>query len=446
VACVSTPERGEEPLVRGEGDPLGATRSFDFAELDRFLFEGKWKTEGVIVQRDGVIVHERYATGFAPGTRHMSYSVSKSIGAALVGIAVRDGVLRTDASVCTYVTPPAGASSDLCSITIDHLLRMTSGGAWLESYANPASDVLAMLYGDQSDMGAYVAGRPRAAPAGSKWLYSSGSSNLLALALKRALGGRDMVAWAQEKLFGPAGMNSVVFETDRSGTLVFSSSAFLTPRDMARFGQLYLGEGEIAGTRILSPEWVAYSQVPAPPVAQARGASYGAGFWLNTARPTMSPGAWMYPDAPADLYSAEGHWGQKIIVIPSKKLVVVRVGDDRIAPFEASPMLEMIQRALEGTPAGDRIAARGSIAPAEIEARRPASSDELLTGFSAKEACSCAFVVGQSDAYCEAFGRFEGVAIAVAIDRTARTVTSRFGTAARTARVARSGCLLDPLP
>jgi CubicO group peptidase (beta-lactamase class C family) len=338
----------------------------DFASLDEYLFKGSWVTEGVVVQHEGKIVFEKYTAGFDEKKRHITYSVSKSIGSALVGIAVNDGLIKLEDSICTYVPAPVGADPTYCDTKVDHVLRMMSGLKWEESYDDPAkSNVLPMLYGDESDMGLYVAKRPRAAKAGEKWLYSSGDSNLLALALKGALKstGKDMRTWAKEKLFDPAGLSSAIFETDRSGTLVFSSSCFMSVRDMARFGQLYLDDGMNGATRVLPSTWVTFTHTPAPPVATPTpripgvadtGGSYGAAFWLNGASPTAPRETLSYPDAPADAYAAEGHWGQKIFIIPSRKLIVARVGNDRAPTFDSNPMLQRAVAAIDAAVSGGK--------------------------------------------------------------------------------------------
>jgi CubicO group peptidase (beta-lactamase class C family) len=328
--------------------------SYDFSAVHDYLFGAPWKTEGVVVLYKGQIVYEEYAAGFGPTNPHITYSVSKSFGSALIGIAIHDGLLQLTDSVCKYVPTPPGADPTICDTTVDHLLHMTSGLAWSEDYGSDptTSNVLEMLYGYQGDMGAYVMKRPRKAPPNTVWNYSSGDSTLLSRVLRGALGAKDERAWAKQKLFDPAGLASTLFESDRTGTLVFSSSCFMTPRDMAKFGQLYLDDGMSNGVRVLPEGWVKYSQVPAPPVAtpatrvpdgggaRDTGGSYGAAFWLNAATPTATPDTFELPDAPVDTYSAEGHWGQVISIVPSQQMVLVRVGNDRDPIyFDASPMI-----------------------------------------------------------------------------------------------------------
>lgn len=343
-------------MAADAGDDDGLAPGYAFPELHDLAFGGTGRTEGVVVMHQGKRVFEEYAAGFTATMPHIAYSVSKSFGSALVGIAIGEGLMKLDDSVCVHVPAPAGADPKFCDTTIDHLLRMSSGLGWAENYEGDdptSSNVLQMLYGNQADMGGYVATQPRTAAAGQRWRYSSGDSNLLARALRGALKGKDMRAWANEKLFVPAKLSSAVFESDRSGTLVFSSSCFLTPRDMARFGQLYLDDGMSGTTRVLPPNWVAYTKTPAPAAAQPKprdpklpagdtGGSYGGSFWLNATSATAPADTWAYPEATADTYSAEGHYGQKIFIVPSRQLVVVRVGNDRDKPFASGPMLKHV--------------------------------------------------------------------------------------------------------
>jgi CubicO group peptidase (beta-lactamase class C family) len=350
-ACGKDDAPATGPADAGAADS-GAAVAYDFSAMRDALFSGASQTEGVVVMRDGKVVFEQYGAGYDANKRHITYSVSKSVGSALVGIAIGDGLMKLEDSVCKHAPAPAGADPTLCDTTIEHLLHMSSGLAWAEEYESDptTSNVLPMLYGDEGDMGAYVARQPRAAKAGETWSYSSGDSNLLSRALRGALAGKDMRAWAKEKLFDPAGMTSPFFETDRTGTLVFSSACYMTPRDMAKLGQLYLDDGMSGATRVLPSAWVTYTSQPAPPVATPSprvpgkapgdsGGSYGAAFWLNGANPAAPADTLSYPSGPADMYMAEGHWGQKIFIIPSHEMIVARVGNDRTTRFDPNPML-----------------------------------------------------------------------------------------------------------
>lgn len=345
VACSSTDAVSQSDVKPSPAAPLGPE---SFTAVDRILFDGTTHTEGAVIMVDGKIVYERYAAGYDASKRHLSYSVSKTVGSALLGIAVRDKLVSLDASVCDYVKVSEGASPSLCETKVADLVHMTSGLAWDENYENPTtSNALQMLYGDEADMGLYAAKQPRSAPANTVWNYSSGESNLLARVIKVALGSKDMRSWAKEKLFDPAKLTSVIFESDRSGTLTFATGAFMTPRDMARFGQLYLDGGTLDGVEVLPASWVEFSRKPAPPVAvprkktgeslATRGGSYGASFWLNAATSDAPTDTFLYPTAPRETYCAQGYWGQRICVVPTSKMVLVRVGNDRKGFYDVGP-------------------------------------------------------------------------------------------------------------
>jgi CubicO group peptidase (beta-lactamase class C family) len=347
VACASTDAVSQADVKPSPATALGPEA---FTTFDRILFDGTTNTEGAVVMVDGKVVYERYAGGYDASKRHLNYSVSKTVGSALLGIAVRDKLVTLDASVCNYVKASEGIAPSLCETKVADLVHMTSGLTWDENYENPTtSNALQMLYGDEADMGLYTAQRPRAAPTNTVWNYSSGESNLLARVIKAALGSKDMRAWAKEKLFDPAKLTSMVFESDRSGTLTFSTGAFMTPRDMARFGQIYLNGGMLDGVEILPPSWVEFSRKPADPVAvprkktgdtlATRGGSYGASFWLNAATPDAPTDTFLYPTAPRETYCAQGYWGQRICMMPASKMVVVRVGNDRKGFYDIGPAL-----------------------------------------------------------------------------------------------------------
>jgi CubicO group peptidase (beta-lactamase class C family) len=247
--------------------------------------------------------------------------MTKGVINALTGILVREGKLsvKDEAPVPEWQAP----GDPRRHITLDHLLRMTSGLAFEEDYANPLKDVTFMLLATP-DMAAYAASKPLVAEPGSQWHYSSGTTNILARILRGAVGGADAdyLAFPRQVLFDPIGMRSAVIELDTSGTFVGSSFMYATARDWARFGLLYLQDGMWKGVRVLPGGWVQYSRTPTP--ASPRGA-YGAHFWL-----TLRPGSRGSGDSgsalPADAFHAVGHEGQFVTIIPSRNLVLVRLG------------------------------------------------------------------------------------------------------------------------
>lgn len=364
LAAVFTPACDSSSSSSGGApspDAGNAPLSYDFGALRTAMFSGAWRTDGVVVMHEGAVVFEQYANGYTADKRHITYSVSKTVGGTLIGLAAAEGLLKIEDSICTHVPAPDGADPTYCQTTIQDLLHMSSGLSWNESYDDPAtSNVLPMLYGDEGDMALYAARQKRAAPTGTRWRYSSGDSNLLAAALKRALGGKDVRAWAKEKLFDPAGMTSVLCETDRAGNVVFSSSCFMTPRDLAKLGQLYLDGGKAGDKQVVPTSWITYATTPAPSVStptlrtkpNVDGGSYGAQVWLNAAKPDAPAETLAYPSLPPDAYSFEGHWGQKVFIVPSRKLVVVRVGNDRSPEFDSNQLVAPAVAAIDAAKGG----------------------------------------------------------------------------------------------
>lgn len=277
-------------------------------------------TTAVVVAHDGRLVAERYAPGYGPDVAMLSWSMGKSVLAALVAVAIREG--RLELAAPPRVPEWSGVDDPRREITLDQLLRMSSGLAFDETYG-PTTDASRMLF-LHADTGAFAARSRLAAPPDSVWSYSSGTSNLVARLLRDAfLGDLDaMVRWSREALFDAADMTSAFVEPDASGTFIGSSFAFMTARDWVRFGELHRRDGEWFGRRILPKGWVRYVTTP---TSRAPLGQYGAHWWLNAGDP-RDPAARPWPALPPDVYAARGHSGQWVVVAPSAKLVVVRLG------------------------------------------------------------------------------------------------------------------------
>jgi CubicO group peptidase (beta-lactamase class C family) len=278
------------------------------------------RTRAVIVLYDGRIIAERYADGFTRETPQHGWSMTKSVINALVGILVKEGKLRLQepAPVPEWRSP----GDPRAAITLDELLRMSSGLRFIEDHKIPL-DLLRMLLAEP-DTGAYAAAKPLEVRPNSRWSYSSGTANIISRIVRQSVGGSlcDLFAFAHRALFDRVGMASAVIEPDPSGTFVGSSFMYATPRDWARFGLFYLNDGVWKNERILPGGWVKYSTTPTP---RAPKGEYGAQFWLNAGRPGDPKDRWM-PKVPPDMYSLSGFEGQYVSVIPSKKLVIVRLG------------------------------------------------------------------------------------------------------------------------
>ncbi len=299
------------------GLPEAVARAFDEPEGTAGRMR---QTLAVVVVHRGRLIAERYADGIGPDTPLLSWSMAKSVIAALVGVAALEE--RLDLADPAPVPEWRGADDPRSGITLDMLLRMSSGLAFDETYG-AVNDVSRMLF-TRADYGAFAAGFPLAHSPDDAWSYSSGTSNILARVLRDAFDGdlEAMVRWSRERLFDPVGMRSAVFETDASDSFVGSSFVFATARDWARFGQLHLQDGVWEGERLLPEGWSAYVSRPTPDAPMGR---YGAGWWLNAGEPD-DPSERMWPNVPRDAYAARGMSGQYVVVVPSAELVVVRLG------------------------------------------------------------------------------------------------------------------------
>lgn len=319
----------DQAWPQGEGGPIDPiTVGVDAGRLEQavdqaFAEPGPEKrrhTRAVLVVYRGQLVAERYAEGFDKAMPLLGWSMSKSVTNALVGVLVGEGKL----DVMAPAPVPEWQKEDdpRHDITIDQLMRMSSGLAFGEVYA-PFYDVTAMLY-DSGDFAAFAAAKPLEAEPDTVWHYSSGSANIVARIVRQAAGQiyPHYYRFLYDDFFDRIGMRSAVIEPDASGTLVGSSYAFATPRDWARFGLLYLQDGIWQGERILPEGWVAYTCTPTPPAPKGE---YGALFWLNAGAATH-PSHRRWPDAPRDAFAAEGFQEQKVIIIPSKHAVLVRFG------------------------------------------------------------------------------------------------------------------------
>ena len=268
-------------------------------------------TRAVVVVHGGRIVAERYADGFGPDTPQLGWSMTKSVANAMTGRLVRDGRLAvSDADL-----RPEWSKDSRADITVDDLLHMTEGLAFEETY-DPNTDVTNMLF-RPVDAGGFAADKPLEHDPGTFWEYSSGTTNILCDVLHDASGmGSEM---ARELVFEPLGMTTAVLEPDASGDLVCSSYLYASARDWARFGLWFARGGIWDGEQLLPDDWVEYSTTPVDlPSAEP----YGAHWWLNQ----RSDGSRVFTTMPADTFYAGGHDGQRVIVIPSADVVIVRLG------------------------------------------------------------------------------------------------------------------------
>lgn len=288
------------------------------------------ETRALIVLQNGQPLLERYAEGFAADTKLISWSMAKSITAILTGILVADGRLVLDDPVPLPAWRRPGDPRG--SITLRHLLHMSSGLDHVEN-GDPVweSDTVRMLFGPGAqDMAGAAEAQPLAALPGERFHYSSATSVILSDVLTRALTPstnpdvrRDaMLNFINGRLARPLGITSLTPEFDTRGTMIGGSIMHATARDYARLGEfMRRGGTTLGGQRLIPESWVRFMLTPSP-----NDAGYGGHIWLNRPRPAGA-GPDLWPEqGPRDLFAFLGHQGQFILVSPSQRLTVVRLG------------------------------------------------------------------------------------------------------------------------
>jgi CubicO group peptidase (beta-lactamase class C family) len=285
------------------------------AVLDR-VFDGrtygdrqKTVSTAVIVLKGGRIVAERYRPGFGIHSGYRTWSTTKSITAALLGIASKQGLLDLDAPAAIPEWSHPGDPRQ--AITYKHLLWMSSG------LFSGGPNTYSVYFGGQDVISAVTSTPLEAAP-GTRWKYANNDTLLTLRALRHVLDDDlRFLRFPYDELLHPLGMYHTRMEVDHLGTFVGSSQTYTTARDLARFGLLLANDGVWNGKRLLPAGWVKFSTTPAPtkpPVAGEWG--YGAQFWLLD----------QMPGVPAGTYTTAGNKGQFVTVVPGHDLVIVRTG------------------------------------------------------------------------------------------------------------------------
>ncbi len=323
---VSHPAAAELPWPRGEApdvrpDPPGLDRGALEAALDQVFAEPNpdslRHTRAVAIAYGGRLVAERYADWTDRDAPQLGWSMTKSVTNALVGLLVHRGQLDI-----TQPAPiPAWADDDRRAITLDALLRMSSGLQFEERYGMMA-DATHMLF-EVDDAASVPLAKPLEVPIDSRFSYSSGTSNIVSWIVRQQFDDdASYHRFPHQALFEPLGMRTATLETDASGTFVGSSFMYASARDWARFGQLYLQDGVWEGRRLLPEGWARYSgtATPGAPIGE-----YGAHFWTNAGAPD-DPTNRRFPNVPTDAFQASGFQGQAVLVVPSRDVVIVRLG------------------------------------------------------------------------------------------------------------------------
>ncbi len=323
--------------------PQGSAAEADQA-LDAVLADTRLTGPGmraVLVAQHGHLIAEHYGRGFDRETRLLGWSMTKSVNAGLIGLLVKDGKLAlTDAALWPGLPPDDPHQR----IRVADLLAMTSGLSFNEEY-DGVSDVSRMLF-LEPDMAAFARAQPVQHPPGAVWHYSTGTSMILSRILEDRLGA-SAVVFSHARLFGPLGMTSAVLETDARGTVVGGSYLYASAQDWLRYGQLLVQDGVWNGEPLLPPGYVG---MMATPVAGS-GGQYAAGQLWRWASDPVTPG--VNPDTafgiPADTFYLEGHDGQTIAVIPSRRLVILRMGlTPERGGYRPQPLIQAVLAALNG--------------------------------------------------------------------------------------------------
>ncbi len=338
------PEIAGPGLVSPQSEELSAALDRAFTEPAQPPHR---RTRAIVVMKAGRAIAEHYADGIGPETQLLGFSMTKSVMSALTGILVRQGKLKLDgpAPVAAWQNP----DDPRHAITVDQLLRHTAGlalGSSLEASLGSALEPVNTMKFAEDDMAAYAASMPLATVPGTVWNYHDGNTIMLAHLIRNAAGGKpaDALRFARRELFAPLGMNHVTLQLDGAGTIEGSSEMLASARDWARFGQLYLNDGVAGGKRILPEGWVNYSATATPNAW----VGIGAGFWTNQgdsfgAKVRITHG-W-----PRDAFFAKGTIGQYTIVIPSERLVIVRLGRSPNAPPQADGVFDLVRDVVAAT-------------------------------------------------------------------------------------------------
>ena len=288
-----------------------------FANIDYYklnqtidtIFNDINQTRSVLVIYKDKIIAERYDDGFTKDSRHLGWSMTKSITSTLFGILKGRGEIDLQA---THLFDE-WKNDDRKNISIHNLLQMNSGLEWEEDY-NTISDVTKMLFLEK-DMTKTQIHKPLAGKPNASWNYSSGTTNLLSGILRNQFKTQqEYLDFWYTDLIDKIGMNSMLVETDMSNNYVGSSYGWATARDWAKLGLLYLHNGEWNGEHLFDKDWVDYATTPTP----TSNGEYGAQIWLNAGG--------KYPDAPKNMYSFNGYKGQNVFILPNQDLVIVRTG------------------------------------------------------------------------------------------------------------------------
>jgi CubicO group peptidase (beta-lactamase class C family) len=293
--------------------PLAAGTPLMVPGVDIAAYMASQRSAGLVIVHDGKVRFEKYALGQDASGRWTSFSVAKSMTSTLVGAAIKDGYIKSlDDKVTQYIPGLKGSVYD--DVTVLQLLTMTSGVQWNEDYTDPKSDV-ALFNLHKAPAGedvtvSFMKGLPREAPAGSKWVYKTGETNLIGVLVSSATG-KTVSAYLAEKIWGPFGMEQdAVWMLGPTGHEISGCCISASLRDYARFGQFIMGGGIADGKAVLPDGWIAAATTKQADIGTP-GRGYGYQWWTN------DDGS----------FAAQGIFGQGIFIDPKRKLVIATNGN-----------------------------------------------------------------------------------------------------------------------
>lgn len=310
-----------------------------------------YTTDALLVVQNGQIQYEKYWNGNSEQTSHINWSISKSISSLIWGAALQRGDVNLNTSICK-ITPQYKDSLD-CRLTWRHLLDWSSGLSFLESYEGEGDRTLSsvgqMLYGDgKGNSVEFVLGHSQIYPPGTHYYYSTGDSSIVLGLLKYVYGDIRYSTLPHEFLFDPLEMKAAAFEVDSSGHFLGGSSAYLSARDLAKIGQLVMNKGRWKNRQIVPSKFIDYLLTENP---NWTGLEDPTDKWIPLRqwwKPDLKAlGLDLDPTFPQDVYAARGHWGQYLVMIPSKNLVIVRYGLDQEGRVDIIEVLKRVLFTLE---------------------------------------------------------------------------------------------------
>lgn len=275
--------------------------------FDKYLEENK--TVAFLIIKNDTIQYEKYFKGYGKESIVPSFSMAKSVTSILIGCAIDEGLIKSvDEPITNYI--PELKKNGFDKVTIKHLLQMTSGIRFNESYVNPFGDAASFYYG--LNLRKEIGKMKLKTEPGKKFEYVSGNTQLLGLVLERSLKEKTITSYLQEKIWTPLGMEyDASWSIDRKKNGLEKTFCCLNARarDFAKIGRLYKNKGNWNGKQIVSQRWVEESTKLDTSEGSANFYQYQ--WWLPT---------------PNEDFMAEGILGQFVYVNPTKDLIIVRLG------------------------------------------------------------------------------------------------------------------------